>query len=89
MSPRNDWKVAHLLRRAGFGATPEQLRKAQRQGLQATLEELLAYAQRPDPLPGPPPYPVIGPGIVATLADGRDRLFHGPAGIGLQRRLGA
>ncbi|MCA9793827.1 MAG: DUF1800 domain-containing protein [Candidatus Eremiobacteraeota bacterium] len=68
MSPRNDWKVAHLLRRAGFGATPEQLRKAQRQGLQATLEELLAYAQRPDPLPGPPPYPVIGPGIVATLA---------------------
>lgn len=41
---------------------------AQRQGLEATLEELLAFPQQPDDQPEPPAYPVLGPGILATLA---------------------
>ena len=33
--------MAHLLRRAGFGATLEELEKYQAQGYEATVEELI------------------------------------------------
>lgn len=37
--------LAHLLRRAGFGATPDELERAVKQGYDATLEELLNPGQ--------------------------------------------
>ena len=39
-------QIAHLLRRAGFGATPDELDRAMEMGYEATVEELLN--------PGPP-----------------------------------
>ena len=40
---RQDTKLmAHLLRRAGFGATPDELDRAMSMGYEATLEELLS-----------------------------------------------
>ena len=42
--------VAHLLRRAGFGATPDELDRAVEQGYEATMEELL-NPSGPDVLP--------------------------------------
>ena len=42
--------MAHLLRRAGFGATPAELDRALERGYEATLEELL-NPDRPDMLP--------------------------------------
>ena len=42
--------MAHLLRRAGFGATPDELDQAVEQGYEATLEELLNPVA-PDVLP--------------------------------------
>ena len=48
---RQDRKLmAHLLRRAGFGATPDELDRAMEKGYDATLEELLNPAA-PDVLP--------------------------------------
>ncbi len=43
-------KIAHLLRRAGFGATPPELATFTQKGLAATLDELLNYEQTPDPV---------------------------------------
>ena len=42
--------MAHLLRRAGFGATPGELDRAVEMGYEATVEELLNPAG-PDILP--------------------------------------
>ncbi len=65
--PARDPNIAHLYRRVGFGATDRELRRAERLGLSAARRELLSYPQRPNPLPGPPPYPAFGPGITPTL----------------------
>jgi uncharacterized protein (DUF1800 family) len=43
-------KVAHLLRRAGFGATPEDIQAHAAKGLEATVDELVNYEQQPDDL---------------------------------------
>jgi uncharacterized protein (DUF1800 family) len=43
-------KVGHLLRRAGFGATPDDLQTYAAEGLAATVEELVEYDQKPDEL---------------------------------------
>ena len=43
-------QIAHLLRRAGFGAAPEELEQARRDGFAATLERLLAFESVPDPV---------------------------------------
>ena len=40
-APREVQRLAHLLRRAGFGATPEELREALARGYEDTLEDLL------------------------------------------------
>src|SRR3954452_17133700 len=37
--------VAHLMRRAGFGATPAEIVAATRQGLDATIDRLVDYEQ--------------------------------------------
>ena len=42
-------KIAHLYRRAGFGARPDELDAAVAQGYQATVEALLAGLSGPDP----------------------------------------
>ena len=48
---KNDLRLmAHLLRRAGFGATPDELDRALEKGYDATLEELL-NPDKPDILP--------------------------------------
>lgn len=43
--------MAHLLRRAGFGATPQELDRYLAQGYEATVEELLHPPQEPDRMP--------------------------------------
>jgi uncharacterized protein (DUF1800 family) len=40
--------TAHLLRRAGFGAPPDEIQRAAQQGLSATTDQLLNYEQAPD-----------------------------------------
>jgi uncharacterized protein (DUF1800 family) len=40
--------IAHLHRRAGFGATPAELEAGRRQGYAATLEQILRYDAAPD-----------------------------------------
>lgn len=46
-SPWNESRAAHLLRRAGFGATRAQLDAAVRRGPQATVDELLTARDEP------------------------------------------
>jgi uncharacterized protein (DUF1800 family) len=41
-------EIAHLFRRAGFGASPQELEEACRAGYDATLERLLAFESVPD-----------------------------------------
>lgn len=45
-------QIAHLLRRAGFGATIGELEQARREGYEATLERLLAFESTPDEVEG-------------------------------------
>lgn len=45
----NEQTAAHLLRRAMFGATQAQVREAARQGLNATLDQLLQERPAPEP----------------------------------------
>lgn len=45
-------KVAHLLRRAGFGASLKEMEEAKRAGYAATLEKLLGFEGIPDPVEG-------------------------------------
>ncbi len=42
-------RMAHLLRRAGFGATPAELDQYLAMGYEATVDWLLNYQDRPDP----------------------------------------
>jgi uncharacterized protein (DUF1800 family) len=42
-------KMAHLLRRAGFGASPDQVNTYLSQGFEATVDQLINYEQTPDP----------------------------------------
>jgi uncharacterized protein (DUF1800 family) len=46
--------VAHLLRRAGFGANPAEILAAAEQGKQAIAHNLIAYDQIPETAPPPP-----------------------------------
>ncbi len=46
-------KIAHLLRRAGFTAHPDELDAAAARGLQATVEDLLNFERFPDVSPDP------------------------------------
>src|SRR5581483_5801044 len=43
-------KVGHLLRRAGFGATPDEITAYAEKGLPATINELVNYEQKPNPV---------------------------------------
>jgi uncharacterized protein (DUF1800 family) len=43
-------RVAHLLRRAGFGAPPDEVERCAAQGVEATVEELINYERVPDTL---------------------------------------
>lgn len=47
-------KIAHLLRRAGFAARPEEIEAGVAQGLQATVDQLVNFESVPDNLPLPP-----------------------------------
>lgn len=57
--------VAHLLRRAGFGATPDEVTDAAYAGLGATIGTLVDYEQVPDNFSPPP-----AAGIVVGLTTG-------------------
>ncbi|MCS6816549.1 MAG: DUF1800 domain-containing protein [Blastocatellia bacterium] len=46
-------KIAHLLRRAGFTAHPDELEAATARGLQAVVEDLLNFERFPDVPPDP------------------------------------
>lgn len=46
--------VAHLLRRASFGATPDETLSAAKLGREATAHRLIAYDQIPETAPAPP-----------------------------------
>lgn len=46
-------KIAHLLRRAGFTAHPDELEVAAARGLQATVDDLLNFERFPDVPPDP------------------------------------
>lgn len=48
-------KIAHLLRRAGFAARPEEIEAGLARGLQATIDLLLDFENVPDNLAPPPP----------------------------------
>jgi uncharacterized protein (DUF1800 family) len=50
MAPQDIALMAHLLRRAGFGATREELERYLAQGYQATVEELLHPEEAPPAL---------------------------------------
>ena len=48
MSNREDVALlAHLMRRAGFGATRDELEAMAEQGYEATVEQLLDYESKP------------------------------------------
>lgn len=42
------WSAAHLLRRAGFGGTPEEIGILQAAGLESAVERLVEYRPQPD-----------------------------------------
>jgi uncharacterized protein (DUF1800 family) len=42
-SPVSEWQVAHLLRRAGFGASPDELSSYQKLGVGGAIDQLLNY----------------------------------------------
>ncbi|HEX6510072.1 MAG TPA: DUF1800 domain-containing protein, partial [Chloroflexota bacterium] len=46
--------VSHLLRRAGFGASPDHILAAAKDGAAATANKLIAYDQIPEQVPPPP-----------------------------------
>jgi uncharacterized protein (DUF1800 family) len=56
--------IAHLLRRAGFGATPDEIAALAEAGLNQTIEQLVDYEQIPDN---------FGPPAPDTIALGRAR----------------
>jgi hypothetical protein len=43
-----DARIEHLLRRAGFGASAQELEAAVEQGFAATIDELIKFEQFPD-----------------------------------------
>lgn len=47
-------KIAHLLRRAGFAARPEEIERGATRGLQATADEIVHFDRVPDNLALPP-----------------------------------
>ena len=52
----NEWdftKAAHLLNRAGFGGTPEQIEKLVALGHEGAVSYLVDYEKTPDPTPDP------------------------------------
>jgi uncharacterized protein (DUF1800 family) len=48
-------KIAHLLRRAGFAARPEEIEAGVARGLMATVDQLVNFETTPDNLATPPP----------------------------------
>lgn len=62
-------RVAHLLRRAGFGATPDELTRYAELGVEGTVDELVNYERIPDDLDEK--FKQIGNGILdlSTLED--------------------
>ncbi len=73
-SPDAPWgrsQAAHLLRRAGFGGTPEQIDVLVRAGRDRAVESLVDFARSPDPEPGAPGGPAYprGTGVPALRPD--------------------
>jgi uncharacterized protein (DUF1800 family) len=69
--PSSEWTPAaagHLLRRAGFGGTPEEIRALHALGLDGALDRLLGFGGQPD-------VEVEGPGITLTTQPGRDMMM--------------
>lgn len=68
--PPSEWTLAHaahLLRRAGFGGTPEEIAALHALGPDGAVESLLDFAGKPDP--GMPPAP-----ITLTARPARDEM---------------
>src|SRR3970282_2827086 len=80
-SGSNPWdrvKAAHLLNRAGFGGTPEQVTRVAAMRPEAAVEELLAYEQVPESFPAVD-YSQIREMVVEVLRLRRDRADEGTA----------
>jgi uncharacterized protein (DUF1800 family) len=71
--PADAWdyaKARHLLARAGFGGSPEDVKKLHGMGLRKAVEFLIDYRTQPDvsfPAPEPPNDPDLAPGELAKL----------------------
>jgi hypothetical protein len=67
-------RMAHLIRRAGFGARPDEINNYLSQGFEATVDQLINYEQIPDPdVPAQPTTPnggfditLLGPDDIAA-----------------------
>ncbi|HEX5136164.1 MAG TPA: DUF1800 domain-containing protein [Planctomycetota bacterium] len=69
--PASAWTpaaAAHLLRRAGFGGTPEEIRAFHALGLDGAVDRLLGFDGQGD-------VEVPGPGIALTTEPGRDMMM--------------
>jgi hypothetical protein len=60
--------AGHLLRRAGFGGTPEEVRALHAMGLDGAVDALLGWEEERDEA-------VEGPGITVTTQPGRDMMM--------------
>ena len=61
-----DWdydKAAHLLERAGFGATPEEIERLAAMTPQAAVDWIVNYQRQADTAPAFDPYPIWDPGM--------------------------
>lgn len=86
--------IAHLFRRAGFGASPEEVERATAAGYRATVETLLAGLHGPDPagdavpvpaLSGPDPKPVASDPAQRAAAQRMQRARSNTEYLALQR----
>lgn len=79
--PEGEWTpaaAAHLLRRAGFGGTPEEVRALHAKGLDGAVDSLLGWDGQPDS-------DVAGPGITLTTQPGREMMMA--AGSDEERKM--
>jgi uncharacterized protein (DUF1800 family) len=79
--------VAHLYRRAGFGARPDQLATATAAGYDATVDSLVAGLTAPDPTEDAMAAPTLSPPPVAALRRGMDAVARRALQVQLRQQF--